>query len=145
MKIAHVRESSAPAGAPWRLAGALDPGERPGRWLDLEVARRRAVAANGNLAHNAALYRSPLTSLDDHLARGLRVEALRELLEGFEARDDDDPVDIEFPFFRFHVGGFGNRVRFGGEDEEDERPLAQGRGDEPLDGAHLTPPRPGSP
>jgi hypothetical protein len=34
-------------------------------------------------------------------------------------RDDDDPVDIEFPFFRFHVGGFGNRVRFGDEGEEE--------------------------
>jgi hypothetical protein len=33
--------------------------------------------------------------------------------------DDDDPVDIEFPFFRFHVGGSGNRVRFGEEDEEE--------------------------
>ena len=34
-------------------------------------------------------------------------------------RDDDDPVDIEFPFFRFHVGGFGDRVRFGDADEEE--------------------------
>jgi len=34
-------------------------------------------------------------------------------------RDDDDPVDLEFPFFRFHVGGFGDRVRFGEEDEEE--------------------------
>jgi hypothetical protein len=32
-----------------------------------------------------------------------------------------------------------------GEDEEDERPLAERRGDEPLDGAHLTPPRPSCP
>ncbi len=101
MKIAHVRERAAPAGAPWRLAGALDPDERPGRWLDLEVARRRAVAANGNLAHNAALYRSPLTTLDDHLARGLRVESLREVLEGFEAREDDDPAILPGPELAF--------------------------------------------
>lgn len=78
MKIAHIREHSAPAGTPWRLAGALDPGEAPARWLDLEVARRRAARSDARLAHDAALYRSPLTTLDDHLARGLRVEALRE-------------------------------------------------------------------
>ena len=55
MKIAHVRERHAPAGAPWRLAAALPvadgvaapgDGQRPRRWLDLEVARRRAVAAD---------------------------------------------------------------------------------------------------
>ena len=31
-----------------------------------------------------------VTTLDDHLARGLRVEALRDLVEGFEPRDEDD-------------------------------------------------------
>ena len=31
-----------------------------------------------------------MTTLDDHLARGSRVEALRELVEGFERRDEDD-------------------------------------------------------
>jgi fumarylacetoacetate (FAA) hydrolase len=90
MKIAHVRERFAPAGTPWRLAGALDAGDRPSRWLDLEVASRRAIGADGRLAHNAALYRTPLTTLDEHLARGLRVEALRELVEGFVAREADD-------------------------------------------------------
>ena len=65
---------------PWRIATALDPGDHPVRWLDLEVARQRAVRANPGLTHNAHLFRSPLTTLDDHLARGLRVEALRELL-----------------------------------------------------------------
>jgi fumarylacetoacetate (FAA) hydrolase len=93
MRIAHVRERNGPAGAPWRLAGALDPGERPARWLDLELARRRASQADPQLAHNSSLHRAPLTTLDDHLARGLRVEALRELVEGFQARDvDDDAV-----------------------------------------------------
>ena len=56
MKVAHVRERNAPAGAPWRLAVALDAGETPRRWLDLEVARRRAVGARPSLAHDAALY-----------------------------------------------------------------------------------------
>ena len=43
MRLAHVRERNAPAGAPWRLAAALDPAATT--WLDVEVARRRAVAA----------------------------------------------------------------------------------------------------
>jgi fumarylacetoacetate (FAA) hydrolase len=90
MKAAHVRERFAPAGAPWRLATALDGGDAPVRWLDLEVERRRAVRARPALAHDSALYRQPLSILDDHLARGLRVEALRELVEGFEPRADDD-------------------------------------------------------
>jgi fumarylacetoacetate (FAA) hydrolase len=90
MRIAHVRDRNGPAGAPWRLAGALDPGERPARWLDLEVARRRATQADARLAHNSVLHRAPLTTLDDHLAQGLRVETLRELVEGFVAREPDD-------------------------------------------------------
>ena len=92
MKIAHVRERHAPAGAPWRLAAALDGGEAPARWLDLEIARRRAVAGRPALAHDSALHRQPLTTLDDHLGRGLRVEALRDLVDAFEAREDDDAV-----------------------------------------------------
>ena len=96
MRIAHVRERNAPAGMPWRIAAALDPGDHPVRWLDLEVARQRAVRANPGLTHNAHLFRSPLTTLDDHLARGLRVEALRELVEGFEARADDDAAVAGF-------------------------------------------------
>ena len=90
MKIAHVRERHAPTGAPWRLAAALDPGETPRRWLDLEVARRRAAAADPSLAHNAVIFRQPITTLDDHLRRGLRVGALRDPLERFEPRDEDD-------------------------------------------------------
>ena len=90
MKIAHVRERHAPAGSPWRLAAALDVGEAPARWLDLEVARRRAAAADPALAHNEVVFRQPLTTLDDHLARGLRIEALRELVEAFAPRAEDD-------------------------------------------------------
>ncbi|HEY7970010.1 MAG TPA: fumarylacetoacetate hydrolase family protein, partial [Candidatus Limnocylindrales bacterium] len=99
MKVAHVRERNAPAGAPWRLAAALDGGPEAGqdamRWLDLEVARRRAVAADRNLAHDRVLHRQPVTTLDDHLARGLRVEALAELVEGFSARDGDDDAVLD--------------------------------------------------
>jgi len=93
MKLAHVREVHAPAGAPWRLAAALrrndaDVLAEPEHWIDLEVARRRAIAADRNLAHDRILHRQPVTTLDDHLARGLRVEALTELVEGFVPRID---------------------------------------------------------
>jgi fumarylacetoacetate (FAA) hydrolase len=93
VRIAHVRERHAPAGAPWRLAAALD--RDGGRWLDLEIARRRLVTADPRRAHNEVLFRSPITTLDDHLAAGLRVEALSEILDGVRATtdpDDDDAV-----------------------------------------------------
>ena len=101
MKIGHVRERNAPAGSPWRMAAALDVGEAPGRWLDLDVARRRAIIARPTLAHDSTLHRQRVTTLDEHLARGLRVETLRTLVDGFEPRgDDDDAVlvadDIDF-------------------------------------------------
>ena len=108
MKIAHVRERHAPAGAPWRLVAALpqsarvgvtasgvDAGLEPLAWIDLEAARRRAISADRNLAHDQVLYRQPLTTLDDHLARGLRIEALADIVEGFVGRgdrDDDEAV-----------------------------------------------------
>ena len=101
MRLAHVRETHAPAGAPWRLAGALDPGDAPRRWLDLEIARRRASGARPELAHDAVLFRQPLTTLDDLLARRLRVELLRELVEGFVARDADDDAVLEAGDLRF--------------------------------------------
>ena len=99
MRIAHVRERHAPAGAPWRLAAA-DPsgasgGSDPTRWIDLEPARRRAVADRPELAHDSALHRQPLTTLDDLLARRMRVDALRDLVDGFAARGDDDPALLE--------------------------------------------------
>jgi fumarylacetoacetate (FAA) hydrolase len=97
VKIAHVRESHGPAGAVWRLAAALDGGEPPAFWLDLEVARRRAIARDARLAHNSVLHRVPVTTLDAHLVAGLRVEALRDLVEGFapnrDAEDDDAVLD----------------------------------------------------
>ena len=107
MRIAHVRERHAPAGAPWRLAAALGPGaaeaSEPAAWLDLEVARRRAVAARPALAHDSVLHRQPVTTLDDHLDRGLRVAALGDLVDAFvprgDAAEDDavlDPADLRF-------------------------------------------------
>ena len=95
MRIAHVRERHAPAGAPWRLAAALGGGDDPGPWLDLESARRRLAAADRQRAHNDLLFRRPLTTLDDHLAAGLRVAHLRPLVEGFVARDDDDEAVLQ--------------------------------------------------
>jgi fumarylacetoacetate (FAA) hydrolase len=79
MRLAHVRERHAPAGAPLRLAAALDKTGR--RWLDLEIGRRRAAARDERLAHNSLLFRQPITTLDAHLSRGLRVEALAEVVE----------------------------------------------------------------
>jgi fumarylacetoacetate (FAA) hydrolase len=104
MKVAHVRERFAPAGAHWRLAAALDGGAAPGvpptRWIDLEQARRRAVRARPELEHDSVVHRRLVTTLDDHLAAGLRVEALRDLADGFEPRDDDpgvlDEADLAF-------------------------------------------------
>jgi fumarylacetoacetate (FAA) hydrolase len=87
MRIAHVREVHAPAGTPWRLAAATGDG----RWLDLEPARRRAVAADPNRQHDAVLFRQPVTTLDAHLARGLRIAALAEVVDSFSGpRDEDD-------------------------------------------------------
>ena len=97
----HVRAPYAAAGIPWRLAAALDAGDEPARWLDLEVARRRATQAVPRLEHNAALFRQPITTLDAHLALGLRVEALAELFGGFEPREDDDPAILEGADLRF--------------------------------------------
>jgi fumarylacetoacetate (FAA) hydrolase len=87
MRIAHVRERSAPAGTPWRLAAAVDT--EATRWLDLEAARRERLAADPSLAHNSALFRRPITTLDAHLAAGLRVDALGDLLEAAP----DEPMD----------------------------------------------------
>jgi fumarylacetoacetate (FAA) hydrolase len=98
MKVAHVRERFAPAGRPWRLAVDYDDGsprDVPARWIDLEPARRRAVRARPALEHDSALHRRPVTTLDDHLAVGLRVEALRDLADGFEPGDYDDPAVLE--------------------------------------------------
>jgi fumarylacetoacetate (FAA) hydrolase len=91
MRVAHVRERFAAAGTPWRLAAAVGEGAP---WLDLEVARRRLIAADQRREHNSVLFRQPITTLDELLARGLRIEAIGEILDGFAAgggaRDEDD-------------------------------------------------------
>jgi fumarylacetoacetate (FAA) hydrolase len=99
MRIAHVRERNSPAGTPWRLAAALGPAARvapfPDRWLDLEAGRRRLVAVDPQRAHNAALFRAPIRTLDDHLAAGLRIAALAELVEEFQPRGADDDAVLD--------------------------------------------------
>lgn len=96
MKIAHVRERHAPAGTPWRLASAVGTGDSPKDWLDLEAARRAQVEADPRLAHNSAIYRQPLTILDDLLGRGLRVAALGEIAEGASAGAAVPAADLQF-------------------------------------------------
>jgi fumarylacetoacetate (FAA) hydrolase len=112
MRIAHVRELHGPVGAPWRLAAApLAAGPRgvpaptPDRWVDLEIVRRRLVSRDPQRAHNAMLFRQPITTLDELLSRGIRIEALGELIEGFggpsvpEENGDDailEPAELAF-------------------------------------------------
>jgi fumarylacetoacetate (FAA) hydrolase len=107
MRVAHVREDHAPAGAPWRIAitgsasgVATAAGDRAGpAWLDAEVVRRRIVARDPGRAHNAILFRQPLSTVDDLLARGLRLAALTELIDGFDGMggpsDADDDAVLE--------------------------------------------------
>ncbi len=99
VKVAHVRERHAPAGEPFRLAVALDADGR--HWLDLENARRRVARRDERLAHNSILFRQPVTTLDDHLGRGLRVEALHDILDSFEPATDDDDAVLEAIDLRF--------------------------------------------
>jgi len=99
MKIAHVRPQNAPAGTPWQLAAARDPEAR--RWLLLDAARQRLVVEDGRRAHNSALFRQPITTLDDHLGRGLRVEALAEIMEGYAGASDDDEAIAAAPDLQF--------------------------------------------
>lgn len=101
MKIAHIRERNAPSGSPWRLAAARERGPNPQQWLDLEEARQGLLVQDPHRAHNSPLFRQPVTTLDDHLARGLRVDVLAELVGGYaRAADDDeaifDAADLEF-------------------------------------------------
>ena len=63
-----------------------------GRWLDLEPARRRLAARDPSLAHNEALYREPITTLDAQLAAGRRVDHLRALAEPFGAAGKSGPA-----------------------------------------------------
>jgi fumarylacetoacetate (FAA) hydrolase len=93
MKVAHVRERHGPAGAPWRLAAARNA--EATRWLDLDEARQGLVVEDPRRAHNSLLFRQPITTLDDHLARGLRVESLGEIVDGYAAATDDDEAILD--------------------------------------------------
>ncbi|HEX7171592.1 MAG TPA: fumarylacetoacetate hydrolase family protein [Candidatus Limnocylindria bacterium] len=119
MKLAHVRERAAPAGTPWRLVAALDPDGQ--RWTDLEEARRALVAGDPSRRHNSALFRQPVTTLDAHLANGLRVDALADLLEAALEEQIDasalafgppilqPPTFRDFYAFERHVGTMWKR------------------------------------
>jgi fumarylacetoacetate (FAA) hydrolase len=103
MRVGHARELHGPVGAPWRLV-ASGGSSGPDSWLDLEVVRRRLLARDPRRAHNKLLFRQPITTLDEHLARGLRIEALAELVEGFDALgapDEDDDAVLEAVDLRF--------------------------------------------
>ncbi len=101
MRLAHIRGRHAATGAPWRLAAALD--DPPLHLVDLEIARRRAVAARPELTHDATLYRQPISTLDDHLRRGLRVATLADLVDSFVPRGgpDEDEAVLEADDVRF--------------------------------------------
>ena len=99
MRLAHVREQHAVAGTPFRLAAALDGAldGAPATWLDLEPARRRRAADDPALAHNHALFREPISTLDAHLAAGRRVADLADVLAPFQAVPPapDDELALE--------------------------------------------------
>jgi fumarylacetoacetate (FAA) hydrolase len=99
--VAHARQLHAPAGTPWRLVAALPSASTGERWLDLEVARRRLLGSDPGRAHNSALFRGPVSTLDAHLAAGLRVAVLEELVDGFTPRDDDDEAILAGADVRF--------------------------------------------
>ena len=101
MILAHVRQLHAPAGTPWRLAAAVGDRRAPRHWLDLEPARRRLVAAEPARAHNAAVFRQPVSTLDAHLGAGLRVAALADLVDAFEPRGEDDDAILAAEDLRF--------------------------------------------
>jgi fumarylacetoacetate (FAA) hydrolase len=101
VKVAHARPRHGPVGGSWRLVASLERAERPSAWLDLDLARWRQTRRQPNLAHDDPLYRQPVTILDDHLARGLRVEHLRAIVEAAGRPDPDDdawhgPADVVF-------------------------------------------------
>ena len=73
MRTFIFTERNAPAGSPWRLAAARDPAAE--YWLDLEEARQGLVVEDPRRAHNTALFRQPITTLDEHLANIRREQA----------------------------------------------------------------------
>ena len=62
----------------------------------MEAARQAQVEADASLAHNSALHRQPLTTVDALLARGLRIAALGELVEATDIEWSLDASDLDF-------------------------------------------------
>jgi fumarylacetoacetate (FAA) hydrolase len=63
--------------------------------MDLEASRRSLISRDPARAHNSALFRQPITTLDAHLAAGLRIDALADLLEA----DAEEPMDASVLLF----------------------------------------------
>jgi fumarylacetoacetate (FAA) hydrolase len=99
MKIAHIRRLHAPAGTAWQLAAAVDGGGAS--WLLLEDARLELISRDPRRAHNSALFRQPITTLDDHLERGLRIAALGEITDAYAPVTDDDEAILEASDLQF--------------------------------------------
>ena len=99
MRLAHVRDREDPV-APWRLVAALDDGGT--YWADLEIVQQRVLEARPTL-RDRVLSRLPITTLDDHLARGLRVGCARARCSTGSSRgpDDDDPAVLRRRGLRF--------------------------------------------
>jgi fumarylacetoacetate (FAA) hydrolase len=53
------------------------------------------VATDPERAHNSALFRTPIRTLDDHLAAGLRIAALGEIVDEFRTGGDDDDAVLD--------------------------------------------------
>jgi fumarylacetoacetate (FAA) hydrolase len=70
-------------------------------WLDLEEARQGLVVEDPSRAHNSPLFRTPLSTLDELLARGLRVEALTEIVEGYARATENDEAILDAADLQF--------------------------------------------
>ena len=99
MKIAHVRERTAPSE---RRGASPRRSIRTAAWLDLEVARRRAVAAEPARAHNSVLFRQPRHDArrpPRRAACASRRSAISST--GSRTRDDDDDAVLACGDLRF--------------------------------------------
>ena len=76
---------------------------RPGGtdWAGPRGRTRRAVAEDPSGPTTAPCFGQPVTTLDAHLARGLRVEALAEIVEGLRGGTEDDEAILGGADLRF--------------------------------------------
>ena len=95
VRLAHVRERHAPTGAPWRFAAALDAGDAPRRWLDLEAARRRPWRPRRARPQRAGV---PATDRDARRPPGRRPSrrGAAAVVEQFETRGEPDEDEAVF-------------------------------------------------